>query len=199
MECYDYAESLKKIGKNVYEVTAFDPEVYFCYNTFMELMIKRFGRRMDSIRVSFEGKPVDRMKIYIRHDPYWGEGFGEIIDGVHQEVEETPLCNCDVSDREHHHIRLLPFIFSYLLNPEMEVCSMLDGTLLDFPADWVDFCAIKTIEHLQSIEEILDECNRVQHKQKIYYFDEMEVDYHDGETMNAILDRKDVICITPRY
>lgn len=206
MTCYDYANSLELIDEDLYEVTAFDPDLFFCYDTF-EREVRRLLHLYDDfqvVRPIFKGIPISRM--YISTEAIWNcrshkwASLNEAIstDSFHFAISgrgKSIHCNCEGYLVSHIHVDPRAYILSYLIRELLAKDTTrhwISGeTWLHNAKDWIDKTRIEIINSMPSIEESLAECNTIESISRVY--DNFEIDYYSESTIDAITDRGQLV------
>lgn len=209
MACYDYVDSMVDVTfeekerlsmyndyqwwGSCYRITAFDPSIYFCWNTFIRLC----GERLN-INRKFFGITVIVMdeKLYIgvvEQDKTYSIDIEQIICNlpVKNNIEQ---CSCSIYGiaGSHYHIDPEPYLISYMLTFTHYDHSMwfADGCIDCITASF-QWEEIMYHDMTPSIGVSLKQCNDITGE----YYDEIdpEINFDDERTMGMIHHRGDLI------
>lgn len=176
-----------------YEVMAFDPNIYFCFETFRDLIYEHVEGDSDAIA---DMRVIgDRMFVGLTYNYDWGGASYEMETLLTKNLPE--ICSCDIIEYPHYHLDPEPYLISYLIylssSLEEDYIAYINGGRLhkfDRVFNWgiIDH---KKVE--DSIEVILEQCNDIDHDElRVEHY---MIDFGDEETMNSIYDRGEILFV----
>lgn len=212
MACHDYIESLVKLtddeiedlgipkAHDWYEVTAFDPDAYYChytFSTFLYLHPAMNYKPNDKITMRFakDRMFVANIRKFGRRGLYNYEwDFYTLKIKLIDLYMYSDSCRCGGESVVHYHIEPKPYLVSYLLcyamGHNLKYLDIGSGMIINNMRGLFELDEIVNVDAGIGIEEALYQCNDVE---EFYYDYNTEVDFESEKTMNAIHLMKEVI------